>query len=284
MRAPTSAIQPRATESMVITANLDASAAAPLLAWDEQDPANTSNFSTSLTVYDSLGSPHALDVFFVKTGPNTWDYHVLASGDDLDPAQPGLNVEVGEGDVEFTTNGELDAFNEGTPISLDFMGATAGQAVALNLGTSLAAGGTGLDGITQFASPSGVSSQNQDGYASGDFAGVAVDGRGVVSGLYTNGQRIPIGQLAIAKFRANDGLSRAGQSLWVETRESGSAALGTAGSGGRAAVSAGALEQSNVDLAEEFIGLIQHQRSFSANSKTITTADEMLQELISIKR
>jgi flagellar hook protein FlgE len=284
LRAPTSAIQPHATESMVITANLDASAAAPLLAWDAQDPANTSNFSTSLTVYDSLGSAHALDVFFVKTGPNTWDYHVLASGDDLDPAVPGDNVEVGTGDLEFTTNGELDTFNEGTPISLDFMGATAGQAVALNLGTSITAGGTGLDGITQFASPSGVSSQNQDGYASGDFAGVAVDGRGVVSGLYTNGQRIPIGQLAIAKFRANDGLSRAGQSLWIETRESGSAALGTAGSGGRAAVSAGALEQSNVDLAEEFIGLIQHQRSFSANSKTITTADEMLQELISIKR
>jgi flagellar hook protein FlgE len=284
LRAPTSAIQPHATEEMVVTANLDASAEIPTLAWDDQDPANTSNFSTSLTVYDSLGNSHALDVFFVKTGANTWDYHVLTSGDDLDPPQVGVNVEVGEGDLVFTTNGELDEFNEGTAISVNFDGATGGQAVALNLGTAMADGGTGLDGITQFASPSGVSSQNQDGYASGDFAGVAVDGRGVVQGLYTNGQRIPIGQLAIAKFRANDGLSRAGQSLWVETQESGSAALGTAGSGGRGAVSAGTLEQSNVDLAEEFIGLIQHQRSFSANSKTITTADEMLQELISIKR
>jgi flagellar hook protein FlgE len=269
---------------MVVTANLDASAALPVLAWDDQDPANTSNFSTSMTVYDSLGNGHALDVFFVKTGTNTWDYHVLASGDDLDPPAPGTNVEVGAGDLTFTTNGELDTFNETTAVSVNFAGATAGQAITLDFGTDTTSGGTGLDGITQFASSSSVSSQNQDGYASGDFAGVAVDGRGIVQGLYTNGQRIPIGQLAIAKFRANDGLSRAGQSLWVETRESGSAALGTAGSGGRGAVSAGTLESSNVDLAEEFIGLIQHQRSFSANSKTITTADEMLQELISIKR
>ena len=103
-------------------------------------------------------------------------------------------------------------------------------------------------------------------------------------GLYTNGQKLAISQLAIAKFRSNDGLGRAGQNLWIETRDSGTAALGTAASGGRAAVSSGALEGSNVDLAEEFVGLIQHQRSFSANSKTITTADEMLQELINIKR
>jgi flagellar hook protein FlgE len=111
-----------------------------------------------------------------------------------------------------------------------------------------------------------------------------VDGQGIVTGLYTNGQQLAIGQLAIGKFRSNDGLGRAGQNLWIETRESGTAAMGTAGSGGRGATSAGALEGSNVDLAEEFVGLIQHQRSFSANSKTITTADEMLQELINIKR
>jgi flagellar hook protein FlgE len=129
-----------------------------------------------------------------------------------------------------------------------------------------------------------VSSQAQDGFASGEFSGLAIDGTGLVQGLYTNGQKIAIGQLAVAKFRSNDGLGRAGQNLWIDTRDSGPAAMGTAGSGGRGALSAGALESSNVDLAEEFVGLIQHQRSFSANSKTITTADEMLQELINIKR
>ena len=113
---------------------------------------------------------------------------------------------------------------------------------------------------------------------------MAIDGEGLVQGLYTNGEKIAIGQLAVAKFRSNDGLGRAGAGLWIETRESGTAALGGAAAGGRASVSAGTLEQSNVDLAEEFVGLIQHQRSYSANSKTITTADEMLQELINIKR
>ena len=116
---------------------------------------------------------------------------------------------------------------------------------------------TGLSGTTQFASVTAVSSQSQNGYASGEFSGLAIDGTGLVQGLYTNGQKITIGQLAIAKFRSNDGLGRAGQNLWIETRESGTAALGAAGAGGRASVSAGALESSNVDLGEEFVGLIQ---------------------------
>ena len=284
LQVPTSAISPRASENISITANLDASATVPTAPWDPQDPANTSNFSTSITVYDSLGNSHSVDVYFRKTAANTYDYHALTSGDDLVPPQPGLNVEIGTGTLGFTTDGALDTVTTTTAISVDFTGATPGQAITLDFGTPIAGGGTGLDGTTQFASPASVSAQDQDGYASGDFAGVAVDGSGVVQGLYTNGEKIAIGQLAVAKFRSNDGLGRAGQSLWIETRDSGTAALGTAGSGGRAAVTAGALESSNVDLAEQFVGLIQHQRSFSANSRTITTADDMLQELINIKR
>jgi flagellar hook protein FlgE len=285
VRAPTSALPARATQNVEITANIDSSAAVPTLAWDPQDPANTANFSTTMTVYDSLGNSHTLDVYFVKTADNAWDYHALVSGDEVNPPVAGSNVEVGAGNLTFTTDGALDTVTTGTPIAIDFGGgATAGQAITLDFGTSIAAGGTGLDGTTQFASPSSVSAQSQDGYASGDFSGVAVDGQGVVMGLYTNGQKIAMSQLAVAKFRSNDGLGRAGQNLWIETRDSGTAAMGTAASGGRAAVSAGALEGSNVDLAEEFVGLITHQRSFSANSKTITTADEMLQELINIKR
>jgi flagellar hook protein FlgE len=284
IKAPTAAIPPNATTSVEITANLDSSEAVLTDPWDDQNPSLTSNFSTSITTYDSLGNEHTLDVYFRKTADNAWDYHVLADGDELSPPQAGLNVEVGSGNFTFTTNGALDTFTEGTAITVDYAGATAGQAISLNFGTSIADGGTGLDGTTQFASPENVSAQSQDGYASGDFSGVAVDGQGVVMGLYTNGQKLAIGQLAVAKFRSNDGLGRAGQNLWIDTRDSGPAAMGTAGSGGRGALSAGALESSNVDLAEEFVGLIQHQRSFSANSKTITTADEMLQELINIKR
>ena len=111
-----------------------------------------------------------------------------------------------------------------------------------------------------------------------------IDADGTVSGVYSNGQTVAAGKLAIAKFRSNDGLGRAGQNMWVATRDSGEAALGAAGEGGRGALAAGALEQSNVDIAEQFVGLIAHQRSFQANSKTITTADQMLQELMAIKQ
>jgi flagellar hook protein FlgE len=289
VRAPTAALPAHATSTVDVTANLDSTSAALTTAWDPQNPKSTSNFSTTISVYDSLGKAHTLDVYFRKTAANNWDYHALVAGADMNPPTVG-NVEVGAGTLAFTTSGALDAFNVTTAISASFDGAAPNQAISLNFGspiTTAPAGtvlGTGLNGITQFASPPNVSSQAQNGYASGDFSGVAVDGQGVVMGLYTNGQKIAMSQLAVAKFRSNEGLGRAGQNLWIETRESGTGALGTAASGGRGAVSSGALEGSNVDLAEEFVGLIQHQRSYSANAKTITTADEMLQELINIKR
>jgi flagellar hook protein FlgE len=281
LKVPTAALPAHATENATVVANLDASEAVPALPFDVTDPANTSNFSTTLTVYDSLGAGHTLDVYFEKTAAGAWNWHALVAGPDVGAAA-GTNVEVGTGGLTFNTDGALTGVSANTA-TINFTGATAGQVVTFNFGTAIP-GGTGLDGITQFASPENVSSQSQDGYSSGDFSGVAVDGQGVVTGLYTNGQQLAVGQLAVAKFRSNDGLGRAGQNLWIETRDSGTAAFGTAGSGGRGAVSAGALEGSNVDLAEQFVNLIQHQRSFSANSKTITTADEMLQELINIKR
>ncbi len=284
INVPTAAIPPRITENIDLVANLDSNEAVPTAAWDVQDPSGTSNFSTTMTVYDSLGASHSVDVYFVKTGANAFDYHVLASGDETVPAAPGLNVEVGSGSLTFTTNGALDTVTTTTAVSVDFTGATPGQAIALNLGSTVAGGGSGLTGLTQFNSPSNVSAQSQDGYASGEFAGVTVEGDGTVRGLYTNGEKLAIAQLGIAKFVSNDGLGRAGSQLFISTRDSGEAAMGTAGTGGRAAVTSGALEASNVDLAEEFVGLIQHQRAYSANSRTITTADQMLQELLSIKR
>ncbi|MEO8905654.1 MAG: flagellar hook protein FlgE [Polyangiaceae bacterium] len=282
--APTAALPAKATKGVSVTANIDADAKVPALAFDPNDPANTSNFSTTISVYDSLGNAHTLDVYFAKTNDNTWDYHALVPGTDVVPPVVPGNSEVGTGSLAFTTDGALDTVTTGTAITASFTGATAAQPITLDFGTSITAGGTGLDGTTQFAGSSNVSSQSQDGYASGDFSGVSVDGQGVVTGLYTNGQKVAMSQLAIAKFRSNDGLGRAGQNLWIDTRDSGTAAMGTAGSGGRGATTGGALEGSNVDLATEFVSMIQHQRSFSANSKTITTADEMLQELINIKR
>jgi flagellar hook protein FlgE len=283
LAVPTASLSPFATTEIEVTANLDPRD--DIRTFDILNPDTTSNFSTSITVFDSLGTARTLDVYFNNAGGNLYNYTVVADGAELAGGTPGTDTIVGTGSLQFNTDGALDTAT--TPaLALNFAGgATPNQEIALNFGDDITNdGATGLGGTTQFASDSAVSSQAQDGFASGEFSGLAIDGTGLVQGLYTNGQKIAIGQLAVAKFRSNDGLGRAGQNLWIETRESGTAALGAAGAGGRASVSSGALESSNVDLGEEFVGLIQHQRSFSANSKTITTADEMLQELINIKR
>lgn len=283
LQVPTASLAPFSTNEITITANLDSRS--PVTTFDILDPDGTSNGSTSITVFDSLGTARTLDIYFNNAGGNLYTYNVVADGGELAGGTPGTHTLVSTGSLQFTSDGALDTATT-PPLSLSFAGgATAAQAIDLNFGDDIQTDGTtGLAGTTQFASVTAVSSQSQNGYASGEFSGLAIDGTGLVQGLYTNGQKITIGQLAVAKFRSNDGLGRAGQNLWIETRDSGTAALGAAGAGGRASVTAAALESSNVDLGEEFVGLIQHQRSFSANSRTITTADEMLQELINIKR
>lgn len=281
---PPAGLPPHATNKLTITANLDAAATTPAAPWDPQNPGNTSNLSTTMTTYDSLGNARTLDVYFRKTAPGTWEYHALARGAEVVGGVAGTNVEVATGQMDFTTTGALQNVTSLAGGTVSFNGATPNQALNFDLGKPIAAGGTGLEGSTQFGAPSAIAAQSQDGYTSGNLAGVKVDGDGIVSGVYSNGQTAAAGRLAIAKFRANEGLGRAGQNLWVATEESGDAALGAVGSGGRGSVVSGALEQSNVDVAEQFVDLITHQRSFQANSKTITTADQMLQELMTIKQ
>jgi len=275
IQAPTSSIQPRATVNATITANLDANETPPVNAWGDANStfASQANFSTTMTVYDTLGNAHTMDIYFRNTAAGAWDWHAVMDGVDTGST----------GSLTFGTNGALTSITGNTvnyaPANADPM------AITLNFGTAGAAGDPPVAGsMTGFGSSSNVSSQSQDGYTSGDFSGIAIDGQGVVMGLYTNGQKLAISQMAVAKFRSNDGLGRAGETLWIDTRDSGPAAMGTAASGGRGSVAAGAVESSNVDLATEFVSMIHHQRAFSANSKTITTADEMLQELINIKR
>lgn len=280
---PTNGLQARATTEIDVTANLDASAPVLPTPFDITDPSSTSTTATSITVFDSLGAPHSLDIYMNKLADNQWEYRVVASGDELNPTQPGQNVEVGSGLLFFNTDGALETATEGQTISVDFLSATPGQIIDLDFGTSISDGGTGLDGSTQFSMPSGVSSQSQNGFSSGALSGISFAPDGTVLGLYTNGRSVPVGQLQIAKFRATDALGRAGNNLWVETLESGPPALAAAGAGGRGQVTAGTVETSNVDLAEEMVSMIQHQRAFSANSKVIATADEMLSQLMQIK-
>jgi flagellar hook protein FlgE len=170
------------------------------------------------------------------------------------------------------------------PVVANFIGATQAQAINVNFGSQTSGGGTGLDGITQFASASSVNTQSQDGYASGQLAGMNVDSNGVITGTYSNGQQLAIGKLAIATFSDNEGLGQAGQNLFTQTNASGLAAVGTASAGGRGSITGGSLEQSNVDLAAQMVDMITHERAFQSDSKTIQTADQMLQVITQLKQ
>lgn len=282
LTVPTAALRAAPSTQVTLVANLDAGAPATTVAFDPARPEVGSALTTSVPVYDSLGARHQLTLYWRKTADNAWEYHALASGDELDPNQPGVNVEVASGTLNFTTNGALADF-AGTPATVDFQGAMPGQVIDLTMGTSIAVGGTGLDGLTQFAMQSSISSVGQDGYASGNLTGVSVGSDGAVLGLYTNGQSLPVGQVVVAKFASVTSLGRAGNGLWVATTESGGPVLGDAGSGGRGLISSGAIESANVDVGQEMVSMIQHQRAYGANSKVITTADDMLTQLMQIK-
>jgi flagellar hook protein FlgE len=210
----------------------------------------------------------------------------MGSGNDMaaKPSPVTAPVEIGTGALTFDANGALTGPATNPSVVVNFDGASANQTISMNFGTSIAAGGTGTDGTTQYSSTSSVSSQGQDGYAAGELSGLSVESNGLIRGVYTNGNKLPIGQLALAKFRSNDGLARSGKNLWGETKDSGPASIGEPRAGGRGAVSSGALEQANVDIAAQFVELITHERAFQANSKTMTTADQMLQELVNLGR
>ncbi len=271
------------TTTVDMAANLDSNSVTPA-AFDPLNASTTSNFSTTVNVYDSLGNSHETTVFFRNTGANAWDWHALVDGGEIAGGTAGTPTQIENGSLTFTTAGALDT-ETSAGNTVDFVGATAGQAIAFDFGSSITTdGGTGLDGSTQFAAASTTNGLSQDGNAAGSVAGITVDSDGTINGVFTNGNMQVLGQLAIASFPSNDGLERAGSGLWIETSESGPPLVGTAESGGRGSVMAGTLEQSNVDLGKEFVNLIAYQRGFQANSRIITTSDEMYSELVNLKR
>ncbi|GAM09690.1 flagellar hook protein FlgE [Geobacter sp. OR-1] len=245
-----------------------ATANAATTAFSTTDPVGTSNFSNSMTVYDSQGNPHSVTTYYRKTGVNSWDWH--ANVQDGTPAWV-------DGTMTFNTAGILTAQTPAATAAqnITFSGVTAPQPLLFDFG---------VNASTQFASASIVNSQNQDGYYQGSLSKVQVDEKGYVIGVYSNGQSQKLAQVALARFASTNGLSKVGSTLFEETLASGQALISDASTPGVGKILSNSLEQSNVDMAAQFVKLIQAQRAFSANSKTITTADEMTQELLNLKR
>jgi len=283
LRIGPTALPATSTGGVRLGVNVDANSTIPANAFDPANPAVTSNFPSSVTVYDSLGNGHQITTYFAKTGTNAWEWHSVVDGSEVTGGTTGVPYEGASGTLVFSTDGALQTETTNGS-SWDFTGATAGQQIAFDFGNSIDDGGTGLDGTTNFAGPSTTNAATQDGYAAGSVTGINVAATGIITGVFTNGQRRVLGQVAVAAFKSVDGLQRAGQGLWTQTEDSGEALLGGASTGGRGAIVSGSLEQSNVDIGREFVDLISYQRGFQANSKVIQTADEMYGELVNMKR
>jgi flagellar hook protein FlgE len=279
----TASAQPQPTGNLTIKANLDASADPIAAAFDSTD-SKTYNFTTSMTIYDTLGAAHQTQVFFQKTAAGTWDWHAMTDGGGLQGGTAGTLEEIAAGNLTYDGNGALATSTQNAAIQFNPLGATVPQTLAFNFGDPTDAGGTGLAGVTQYSATSASTFIGQDGFGSGQLSSIKIDTQGFVSGIFTNGQTRVLGQVAVAGFSAPDRLESIGGNLYAQSQASGQPVVGAPGAGGRASVISGALEQSNVDLAEQFVRLISAQRSFEANSKSITTADQLLSELISMKR
>lgn len=240
---------------------------------------NAATHSSSIDIFDSLGSKHTITYTFRKEGTSLWSWTAtVPQPGDIGGAAPNQNVYTG-GTVQFNSNGSLASVN---PQSLSVTwnnGSTPNQQVNLAFGTPNA-----FDGLTSFDQKSATSLISQDGYTGGDLQGIRIDQNGVLIGSFTNGRSLGLAQIAMAKFANNEGLMADGGNLFTQSANSGDPTIGAAASGGRGAIFSSALEMSNVDLSKALTDLIVIQRGYQANSKTITTSDQMLQVLLQIKQ
>lgn len=259
------------TTQVTLAGNLNASSLA------------TDSWTTQVRVYDSLGGSHDLTIVFDnRTTPPTgtpptgavssWEWQAY-EGTATTGTPIGDSTTAGNSPLYFDSTGNnVGGATQTITVPAAPSGASAFN-VTLNLGT-----------IEQLNTTTQVSASDQNGFPPGSLQGFSIGNDGVITGTFTNGLTRTLGQIGITNFPNPDGLESLGSNLWRNTDNSGLAVVGTAGSGGRGSINAGFLEQSNVDIGSEFTDLIVTQRGFQANTKVVTTVDEMLQNLIDMKR
>ena len=281
----TSIITPNITENTGFTSNMLAlntliPAGTGGLAYSQSF--NAATHSSSIDVFDSLGSKHTVRMEFRKTSldtatGSTWDMRISV------PAPASIDTIIPydqkDGEVRFNNDGSLATFN---PPNISFTGnngSSPDQQIDLRFGTANA-----FDGMTSFDSLSATSGISQDGYTGGDIVGIRIDQSGALIGSFSNGRSFALGQIGMAKFTNNEGLGTEGGNVYIQTANSGDPIIGTAATAGRGFIQSSALESSNVDLSRSLTQLIIIQRGYQANGKTITTSDQLLQTLIGLKQ
>jgi len=269
-----SQIEARQTENVELQTNLDSNS--EILnsgVFDITAPEDTSNYATTTTVYDTLGTSHLLTCYFTKVTDQTWQWNLTVDSGDIG-GTAGTLANIGSGTLTFDVDGNLLTGDTGTSTANILTwdnGADQTQQLTYTFDT------------TQFDSDSTVFSQDQDGYASGEVTDVDIAADGMVSAVYSNGETISVAMISLATFINPDGLNAVGSSLFSESRISGTPTIGYPGASQGTLITQ-ALELSNVDLATEFVDLITIQNAYSAASKVITTTNEMLDELVNLVR
>ncbi|MBP9708628.1 MAG: flagellar hook protein FlgE [Oligoflexales bacterium] len=285
----TSSIPPKQTEKLTLNVNLDSRQDPLAEPFDLNNAEKTSNFNNTVTVFDSHGRGHAATVFYRRVEEADgirWQWHATVNPKEVVGADPEVEYhEFASGEVAFDKFGNL-LTEETTASEVNFAnGALQNQVIEFDFGKNMAEeGGNGLNATTSISAVSATVFHSQDGYESGNLKSLSIGLDGIITGSYTNGLRRPIGGIALATFENENGLVKAGRNQFFSSFESGPAKVGNPQTGSRGSIYASALEESNVDLADEFVNMILTQRLFQANSRSITTSDSMVEEVVNLKR
>ena len=269
LKLSASQIPPRATSAplsgnLTAVINLDSRESNPAVAPFNFANPQTYNFSTGLSVYDTLGVSHTLTTYYVRTGAGAWSAYAT-----LDGANPQL-----VGNMTFNSSGALTS---GPTYALPSYALTTGATTPWSPGTM------DFTGTTQYGSESGVDRLTQGGYTAGALAGITVGSDGVIQGRYSNGQTRALGQVVLANFTAPTGLVNLGGNQWAESSVSGPALVGSPGSGSLGVLNSSSIEESNVDLTAELVNMITQQRNYQASAQSIKTQDQVLQTLVNLR-
>ncbi|HWI82104.1 flagellar hook protein FlgE [Ramlibacter sp.] len=262
LQFPTQSMNPNATSGVTAQFNFDSrNPALDPAAFDAGD-SSTYTYSNALNVFDSLGNPHELALFFIKTADNAWTVQATADGTPM----------TGSANITFDANGAITGANT-LALTGDYANGSAPAAVTVTLA-----------GSTQFGNTSAVQRLTQDGYTSGNLTSFEVGRDGLVTGKYSNDQSKLLGRVVLSSFANPNGLEPTGNNEFAETGASGQPLTGEPGEGTTlGSLTAGALESSNVDLTSELVNLITAQRSYQANAQTLKTQDQVMQTLVNLR-
>ena len=277
---------PVVTTQFQIASNLDATAA------------TGATFTASVQVYDSLGAPHVLTVTYTKTGSGAWNYQITVPGAEVNPPPAGgAPAVLAAGALTFNASGQIATMTPTAP-STGGGSAVPGPIADVTFAAPTWANGAAAGGnivwdivdanqavsITGYSAPSSTSSKSQNGAPAGLVDSISVSAEGLIMATFGAGQTVAVAQLALANFNNPKGLVKLGANKFGESLAAGLPNVGVAGTGGRGTLIGAALEQSNVDIAQEFTQMILAQRGYQANSKSITVSDELLVDTLNIKR